>query len=74
MKQVRHQYIVMKGIRSGLLFVLGFYAYEFLMELKDPTLKRARLGIKSRILKFIVIVIIDIIILHILYSIWGEYY
>ena len=79
MKQINHTHIFLNALRTAVLFFAGFLMYEILIDLekawndKDPE-NKALHYYNKKILKFIGVLIIDLILLYILFFITGEHF
>ena len=71
--KINHKHIFLKALRTGLLFIIGFIVYELAIELEDPRSSRLK-SKRSKILKCMIIIGLDVIILYLLYFVTGEYY
>jgi hypothetical protein len=75
--KIHHKHIFLKSFRTALLFISGFIVYELAMELEEHKSyqHKSRLKtIRTKLLKFVIIFMLDILILYGLYFATGEYY
>ena len=70
-----HSHIFLHAFRTAIIFVSGFIIYEILIEIekewnkKDPS-RRSYNFSKRKIVKFLLVLIIDMILLYMLYFIF----
>ena len=76
MKQINHKKIFAHSLRTALMFLAGFMIYELLLDLEkewnkiNPEHKTYNLH-KRRGIKFILILLVDLIILYALQIFFG---
>jgi len=76
MKQINHKKLFVHSLRTALMFLAGFIIYELLLDLEkewnkiNPEHKTYNLH-KKRGIKFILILLIDLIILYSLQIFFG---
>ena len=79
MKNINHSHIVLNALRTAILFVTGFLAYEILVELekiwnlKNPNNEMYNFH-KRKLYKFFIVFIIDLLLLYFLFfltSVFG---
>lgn len=76
MKQINHKKLFVHSLRTALMFLAGFIIYELLLDLEkewnkiNPEHKTYNLH-KKRGIKFILILLIDLIILYTLQIFFG---
>ena len=71
--KIHHKHIFLKALRTGLLFISGFIVYELAMELEDKQLSRLK-TIRTKLLKFIIMVLLATLSSYAFYFATGEYY
>ena len=73
---VLHTHVFFHALRTAVIFVAGFIIYDILVKLekewnKSHPSRRAYHFSKRKIIKFLLILIIDMILLYILYLVFG---
>jgi len=71
-----HKHIFFHSLRTAIIFVAGFIIYDILVKLekewnKAHPSRRAYHFSKRNIIKFLMIFIIDMVLLYILYLVFG---
>lgn len=72
--KIHHTHIFLSALEKGLLFITSFMVYELTNELEhSPNTSRMK-TIRSKILKFLIIVLLAALISYALYFASGGYY
>jgi hypothetical protein len=79
MNKLKHSFIFLSALRSAILFVSGFLLYETLVELEklwnsiNPENKEFNFY-QRKIIKFLTILILDVILLYVLFFLTGNHF
>jgi Zn-dependent protease with chaperone function len=71
--KINHKHIILQALRTALLFLFGYIVYELAMEVEHPTTSRLK-TIRTKLVKFVMIFVLDLLILYALYYATGEYF
>jgi hypothetical protein len=79
MKKLKHSHIILNALRTAILFVTGFIAYEILIELEKLwNLEHPNNEIynfhKRKLYKFFIVFMIDLVLLYFLFFLTGEHF
>jgi hypothetical protein len=71
-----HTHVFLHAVRTAVIFVAGFLIYDILVKIEKEWNKKNPSGrayhfSKRKIIKFLLILIIDMILLYILYLVFG---
>ena len=72
--KIHHTHILFSALGKGLLFITGFMVYELTVELEDKPHVSQLKTLRSKFLKFIIIVLLASLISYALYFATSEYY